>query len=85
MVSSEELRTLQEKIDQLERLVRANSHDCAKMSRHIDFVECVYRYLRSPLCYMARAFGIGSPIPLPLPRLTGDRGVGGEHAVDSRA
>lgn len=83
MASSEELRALQEKIDQLERLVRANSNDCAKMSRHIDFVECVYRYLRSPLCFMARAFGRG--LPIPLPRLTDDRGVGGEHVVDSRA
>ena len=59
MASSEELRALHEKIERLERLVRANSDDCAKMSRHIDFVERVYRYLRTPLACLASAFGRG--------------------------
>jgi len=94
MASSEELRALHEKIDQLERLVRTNSEDCVKMARHIDFVERVYNYLRSPLCYLTSAFGrrsqeselprLESELPRlesELPLLTADRGVGGEHAI----
>ena len=66
----ENLDRVEKKIDTLMKLMEKNQSECTKMSRHIDFVEGVYRVARSPLDYVCRKINIlnrcDSDSPLPV-------------------
>ena len=48
-----EVSQLNTKIDRLEELLRSDvAPSCSKMGDHIEFVECVYKNVKSPLGYL---------------------------------
>jgi glycerol-3-phosphate responsive antiterminator len=66
----ESMCRVEKKVDTLMRMMEKNQSECKKMSRHIDFVEGVYRVARSPLDYVCRKINIisrsdeTSPLPV---------------------
>lgn len=53
-LTREELIQLEKKLDRIEFILNEKiMKDCNKMSSHIDFIEKVYNYIKTPLFYIA--------------------------------
>lgn len=56
MSESEQIVELNRKMDRIESMLRANATNCEKMSKHIDFVERIYEYVKAPLFFLTDRF-----------------------------
>ena len=51
-INSNKYDELMMKMDMIEKLLNENKKNCDKMSNHIDFVEKVFEYVKSPFFYV---------------------------------
>lgn len=63
-----EIAALNDRLDRIERLLQTEVvAKCNKMSNHIDFIECIYDYVKAPLFYISermRALASTHRIPI---------------------
>jgi hypothetical protein len=56
MEQTKEIEALNRKMDRIESLLRENNANCEKMSKHIDFIERIYDYVKRPLFFFTNRF-----------------------------
>ena len=56
MSESEQIAELNRKMDRIESMLKENATNCEKMSKHIDFVERIYEYVKAPLFFITNRF-----------------------------